>query len=94
MFHLTLLFGKKEQNQWCKVTEIIDSITYQTVLMVSVAYGQPARGGSQGGRMRGMRPPPAIFKNIFDVYNFSIISNLFDSDKSYALTLERPVRSF
>ena len=24
---------------------------------------------------------PAIFKNAFDVYSFSIISNLFDSDK-------------
>ena len=29
--------------------------------------------------------PPAIFKSVFDVYNFSIISNLFDSNKSYAL---------
>ena len=29
--------------------------------------------------------PPAIFKIIFDAYNFSIISNLFDSYKPYAL---------
>ena len=26
------------------------------------------------------------FKNVFDVHNFSIISNLFDSDKPYALS--------
>ena len=25
--------------------------------------------------------PPAIFKNVFDVYNFFIISNVFDSNK-------------
>ena len=30
--------------------------------------------------------PPAIFKNIFDAYNFSEISNLFDSYKPYALS--------
>ena len=29
--------------------------------------------------------PPAIFKNIFDAYNFSIISNRFDNYKPYAL---------
>ena len=28
--------------------------------------------------------PPVIFKNVFDAYNFSIISNLFDSYKPYA----------
>ena len=49
--------------------------------MVSVAYGQ--------GRIQGVGwvvciLPPAIFKNVFDKYNFSIISNLFDSDKLYA----------
>ena len=36
-----------------------------------------------GGRMRD---PPASFKHVFDVYNFSIISNIFDSDKPYALS--------
>ena len=36
--------------------------------------------------MRSMHPPPAIFKNVFDIYNFSIISNLFDSDKSSAFS--------
>ena len=30
--------------------------------------------------------PPVIFKNDFDVYNFSVISNLFDSYKPCALT--------
>ena len=37
--------------------------------------------------MRGMHPLPAIFKVVLDVYNFFIISNLFDSDKSYALSM-------
>ena len=32
---LTLPFSKKEQNQWCQVTEIC-----QTLLIVFVAYGQ------------------------------------------------------
>ena len=51
----------------------------QTLLMVSVAYDQ---GADQGRRMRGMHIlPPAIFKNVFDVCNFSIISNLFVSLK-------------
>ena len=44
-----------------------------------------ARGGSRG-RMRGMYPPPAIFNYVFDVYYFSVISSLFDSDKLYALS--------
>ena len=57
--------------------------------MVSVAYGQ---GQIQRGRMRGKLYvfPPAIFKSLFDVYNFSIISNLFDRDKLYALTTHNP----
>ena len=33
-----------------------------------------------------MHPLPAIFKVVLDVYNFSIISNLFDSDKPYVLS--------
>ena len=44
-------------------------------------------GGIQRGRMRGVHPSPAIFQIIFDVYSFSIILNLFDSDKPYALTV-------
>ena len=40
----------------------------------------------QGSKMKSMLPPPAIFKNVFDVYNFFIISNLLDSDKPYALS--------
>ena len=56
----------------------------QTLLMVPVAYGQ---GRIERGRMRVCILPPAIFKNVFDVglYNFSIISNLFDNNKPYAL---------
>ena len=53
----------------------------QTLLMVSVAYDH---GRIQGGRMRGICIlPSVIFKNVFDVYNFSVISNLFDHE--YAL---------
>ena len=36
--------------------------------------------------MRGMHPPTSHFKNVFDAYNFSIISNLFDCYKPYALS--------
>ena len=36
--------------------------------------------------MRGMHPLPSIFKVVLNVYNFSIISNLFDSDKPYTLS--------
>ena len=53
---------------------------------VSVAYGQER---IQRGRMRSIRVcilTPAIFKNVFDVFNFSIISYLFDSYKLYALS--------
>ena len=39
-------------------------------------------GANPGGYMRGMHPPLVIFKNVFDVHNFFIISNPFDSDKS------------
>ena len=43
-----------------------------------------------GGRMRGSLCilPSAIFKNVFDAYNFSIILNLFDSDKPKASIIE------
>ena len=34
-----------------------------------------------------MHPPTSIFKSIFDVYNFSIISNPFDNNEPYALPL-------
>ena len=30
--------------------------------------------------------PPAIFKIVFDKYNFSIFLNLFDNNKPYALS--------
>ena len=33
-----------------------------------------------------MHPSPATFKNVIDVYNFSIILNLFDSNKPFALS--------
>ena len=73
LLFLTLLFSKKEQNQWCQMSEI-----YWAVLMVSVTYGQD---GSRGVGRGVCILPPAIFKIAFDVYNFSIILSLFDSDK-------------
>ena len=45
-----------------------------------------ARGGSRGVGWGVCIFPPAIFKHVFDVYNFSIILILFDSDKPYALS--------
>ena len=69
----------KEQNYWCQVTVI-----RLTFLMVSVACGQE-------GRMKGRILSPAVFKKVFDVYNFSyLILNLFDSDKFYALSRHNP----
>ena len=73
---LNLLFSKKKQDYWWQVTEIC-----QTLFMVSVAYGL-------GDRMRSvefMHPPTSHFQKCLDVglYNFSIISNFFDSDKPY-----------
>ena len=41
-----------------------------------------ARGGSRGGCTSF---PPATFKNFFDEYIFSIISNLFDNNKPNVL---------
>ena len=39
--------------------------------------------------MRGMHIlPPAILENVFDVYNFSLISSLFDSNKPYAISTQ------
>ena len=62
----------------CKVTEIC-----QTFFLVSIAYGQ---GRIQGVKMRDMHLPPVIFKTVFYAYNFSIVSNLFDSNKPYPLS--------
>ena len=51
--------------------------------MVFTAYGQDR---IQRIGMRGTTLPSAIFKNVFDAYNFTIISNLFDSIEPYALS--------
>ena len=74
---LTLLFSKKEQNYRCLVSK-----TCQTLLMVFVVMAK----ADPRGRMRGMHPPTSRFKNVFDAYNFSIISNFFDSDKLYDIS--------
>ena len=55
-----------------------------------------ARGGSRG-KMRGMHPHTSHFRNVFDVpiYNCSIISILFDSDKPWGrVGLVDSIRSF
>ena len=45
-----------------------------------------AKGGYRGVKWGAYILPPAIFKNAFDIYNFSAISNLFDSNKPYAIS--------
>ena len=50
-----------------------------------------ARGGSRGVLLGVCILPPAILKNVFDVYNFSVVSNLFDSDKPYALSTHNQI---
>ena len=45
-----------------------------------------ARGGYRGVGWGACILSPAIFKHVFDAYNFSIFSNLFDSNKPYALS--------
>ena len=42
-----------------------------------------AKGESKGVDWEISILQPAIFKNVFDVSNFSIISNLFDKDKTF-----------
>ena len=51
--------------------------------MVSVDYGQ---GRIQGVRMRSMRPPTRHFQMFLMYTIFSIVSNPFNSSKSYALS--------
>ena len=55
--------------------------------------GRPGPGLIQGGKMRGTGSlcilTPTIFKNAFDVYNFSTISNLFDSNVSLKHALSK-----
>ena len=58
--------------------------------MVFVVYDQ---GRIQGCRMRVCIIPPVIFHNVFDAYNFCIISNLFDSNKPYALSTHRLIKN-
>ena len=53
--------------------------------MVSVACGQGRSKGVESGGVVCILPR-ANFKNVFDVYNFSLISNLFDSNKPNALS--------
>ena len=43
------------------------------------------RGGSRGD-VGGAHPSPSIFKHVLDECSFSVILNLFDNNKSYALS--------
>ena len=43
-------------------------------------------GADPEGRMRVCILPPVNFKNVFNVYIFSVISNLFDRNKPFALS--------
>ena len=52
--------------------------------MVSVAYGQERILGVE---LEVCIHPPAIFRNVFDAHNFSVILNLFDSNMPYALSM-------
>ena len=47
-----------------------------------------AEGRIQGGRtrMKGMHPPTSHFQKFFYCIKFSVVSNLFDSDKPYAFS--------
>ena len=49
---------------------------------------EASRGGSREG-MWGMHTPSAIFNIVFDEYNFSITSNLFDTNNRYALSTHK-----
>ena len=53
----------------------------QNLLIVSVVMARADPKGELGVCIL----PPAVFKNVFDAYNFSIISNFCDSDKLYAI---------
>ena len=45
--------------------------------------------GVNSGGMWRMHSPPVIFNTVFDEYNFSVISNLFDNSTSYALSTHK-----
>ena len=56
----------------------------------NLGYIPPRRSGSKkGGGGSGCIPLPAILKNVFHEYNFSIILNLFDNNKPYALSKQK-----
>ena len=61
----------------------------------NLGYVLPRRSGSKGvgGGCNGCISPPAILKNIFHEYNFSIISNLFDNNKPYALSKHKSINN-
>ena len=72
-FRLCLLV--KEQNQWRQVTEICQTLDG----FCSLWPGTDLRGYDEGYAFSHK----SFSKSVFDVYNFSIISNFFDSDKPY-----------
>ena len=72
----------------CGMEEILQNgIWKNRIPFHSIACPAYRQERIQGGGMWGMHlPPPAIFKHVFNEFNFSIISNLFDNNKSYALS--------
>ena len=55
------------------------------ISMISVASGQER---IKGDKVRGMHLLTSHFQKLFDVHNFFVISNLFDSNKPYARIIE------
>ena len=48
--------------------------------------------GHAGADLGGGILPPAIFEKVFEAYNFSISSTLFDSNKLYAISRDGQYR--
>ena len=62
-----------------------DTIATKSNRLVSVVVRDIGISAGMGESRGGAFPPPAIFKHVFDEYSFSSISNLFDTNKPYAL---------
>ena len=57
--------------------------------LVGVVVRDMVMSGGKGGSRGGCGvciPPPAIFKHVFNEHNISIILNLFDNNKTDALS--------
>ena len=81
LFWLCLLIKKNKTNgaRWLK---------YAKLFWWFLQHIVRAKGRIQGvrTRMRGMHPPICHFQKCFQCVKFSIVLNLFDSDKPYTLS--------